>query len=77
MCNSGYFFSFVDGLGTLSARSFLASTHARFHKELDKEMSNTMNFYKTWFAVYESLVRRSCPVYIKQQMQLCFCPGRL
>ena len=34
MCNSGYFLSYVDGLGTSYARSFLASTNARFYKEL-------------------------------------------
>ena len=40
MCNSGYFLSYVDGLSTSYARSFLASIHARFHKELEREMSN-------------------------------------
>ena len=34
MCNSG-FLSYLDGLGTSYARSFLASTHVRFYKELD------------------------------------------
>ena len=34
MCNSGYFLSYVDGLDTSYARSFLASTNARFYKEL-------------------------------------------
>ena len=29
-----------NGLGTSYALSFLASTHARFYKELDREMSN-------------------------------------
>ena len=38
MCNSGYFLSYVDGLGTSYARSFLASTNARFYKELDREI---------------------------------------
>ena len=35
MCNSGYFLSYVDGLDTSYARSFLASTNARFYKEQD------------------------------------------
>ena len=35
MCNSGYFLSYVDGLGTSYARSFLASTNARFYKKQD------------------------------------------
>ena len=48
MCNSGYFLSYVDGLGTSYARSFLASTHARFYKELDKEMSNKQRFYENF-----------------------------
>ena len=39
MRNSGYFLSYVDGLRTSFARSFLASTHARFYKELEREMS--------------------------------------
>ena len=46
MCNLGYFLSYVGGLGTsyMYACSFLASTHARFSKELYKEMSNKENF---------------------------------
>ena len=44
MGNSGYFLSCVDGLGALYARSSLASTHARFYKELDREMSNKRLF---------------------------------
>ena len=42
MCNSGYFLSYVEGLDTSYARSFLTSTHARFSKELDREMSNKL-----------------------------------
>ena len=34
MCNLGYFLSYMDGLGTSYARSFRASTNARFYKEL-------------------------------------------
>ena len=38
------------------AHSFLASTHARFYKELNKQMSNTINFKNTWFAeIYKKL----------------------
>ena len=44
MCNSGYFLSYVDGLVTSYARSFLASTNARFYKELDREMLNKRRF---------------------------------
>ena len=36
--------TYVDGLGASYARSFLASTHARFYKELDREMSNKRRF---------------------------------
>ena len=43
MCNSGYFLSYVEGLGTSYARSFLASTNARFYKELDREMLNNFD----------------------------------
>ena len=43
MCNSG-FLSYVDDLGTSYARSFQASTYARFYKELDGEMSNNQRF---------------------------------
>ena len=46
MCTSGYFLSYVDGLGTSYARSVLAYTHARFYKELDREMSNKRRFYE-------------------------------
>ena len=46
MCNSGNFLSCGDGLGTSYARSFLASAHARFHKELDREMSNKQQIFK-------------------------------
>ena len=51
MCNSGYFLSYVIGLGTSYARSFLASTHARFYKELDRECQINGDFKKTlpWF----------------------------
>ena len=38
MCNSGYFLSYVDALGTSCARSFLANTHERFPKGLDREL---------------------------------------
>ena len=48
MRNSGYFLSYVDGLFTSYARSFLASTHARFYKELDREMSKNGDFKKTF-----------------------------
>ena len=44
MYNSGYFLSYVDGLGASYARSFLASTRARFYKELDREMSYKRSF---------------------------------
>ena len=44
MYNSGYFLSYADGLGTSYARSFLASTHTRFSKELDMEVSNKRRF---------------------------------
>ena len=44
MCNSGYFLSYVDGLGTSYVRSFLASTNARFYMELDREMLNKRRF---------------------------------
>ena len=38
--------SFVDGLGTSYACSFLASTHlARFYKELNKEISKFFGIY--------------------------------
>ena len=49
MCNSGYFLSYVDGLGTSTgyvtpwsyARSFLSSTNARFYKEQDAAQAFT------------------------------------
>ena len=44
MCNLGYLLSYVDGLGASYARSFLATTRARFYKELDKEMSSKRRF---------------------------------
>ena len=44
MYNSGYFLSYVDGLGTSYARSFLASTRARFYTGLDMVMSNKRRF---------------------------------
>ena len=44
MCNSGYFLSYVDGSGMSYAHSFLASTHARFYEELDREMSNKRRY---------------------------------
>ena len=44
MCNSGYFLSYVDGLDTSYAHSFLASTNATFYKELDREMLNKQRF---------------------------------
>ena len=50
MCNSGYFLSYVDGLGTSYARSLLASTNARFYKELDGEMLNKLSTRWPWFA---------------------------
>ena len=40
----GYFLSYVDGLGTSYARSFLASTHVRFYNELDRKMTNKRRF---------------------------------
>ena len=43
MCKSG-FLSYVVDLSTSYARSFLASTNARFYKELDREMSNNGPF---------------------------------
>ena len=47
MCNSGYFLSYVVGLGTSYARSFLAiSTHARFYRELDRECQINGDFKK-------------------------------
>ena len=57
MCNSGYFLSYVDGLGTSYARSFLANTNARFYKELDREMLNKRRFKKKTFHKI-ALVRR-------------------
>ena len=74
----GYFLFYVDGLGTSNARSFLASTQARFHKELDREMSNKRRFWKNFPLDYlgsQKCIKRSCPVYFKQQIKL-FCPGR-
>ena len=44
MYNSGYFLSYVDGLDTSYAHSFLASTNATFYKELDREMLNKQRF---------------------------------
>ena len=35
---------YIDGFGTSYAHSFLASTHARFYKKLDTEMSNKRRF---------------------------------
>ena len=79
MCNSGYFLSYVDGLGTSYAHSFLASTHARFYKELDREMSNKRQFQENFpldcLGSQKYII--SCPVYFKQQTKLCFCPGHL
>ena len=40
----GIFLSYVDGLGTSYARSFLASTNPRFYKELDRETLNKRRF---------------------------------
>ena len=71
MYNSGYFLSYVDGLGASYAHPFLASTHARFCKELDREMSNKRRFLENF------PIKRSCPENLKQQIKLCFCPGRL
>ena len=75
MWNSGYFLSYVDGLGTSYARSFLASTNTRFYKELDREMLNKrrsilrkLSIRLPWFAD----IKGTCPAYFKQQMKLCF-----
>ena len=80
MCNSGYFLSYVDGLGTSYARSFLANTNARFYKELDREMLNKRRFKKNFpqdCLGSQIFIKGTCPAYFKQQMKLCFCPGRL
>ena len=80
MCNSGYFLSYVDGLGTSYARSFLGSAHARFCEELYREMSNERLFQESLpldRLGSQKYIKRSCPVYFEQQMKLCFCPGRL
>ena len=80
MCNSGYFLSYVDGLDTSYARSFLASTNARFYKELDREMLNKRQFQENFpqdCLGLQILIKGSCPAHFKQQMKLCFCPGRL
>ena len=44
------FFSYIDGLCKSHVRSFLASTHARFYKELDRETGKVGNgdFKKTF-----------------------------
>ena len=40
----GVFLVLRDGLSTSYARLFLASTNARFYKELDREMLNKRRF---------------------------------
>ena len=40
----GVFLVLRGGLGMSYARSFLASTNARFYKELDREMLNKRRF---------------------------------
>ena len=80
MCNSGYFLSYVDGLGTSYARSFLANTNARFFKELGREMLNKRRFSENFppdCLGLQIFIKGTCPAYFKQQMKLCFCPGRL
>ena len=43
MCNSGYFLSYVDGLGTSYAH--LASTHATLYKKLDRKLSARFSWF--------------------------------
>ena len=47
----GVFLVLRDGLGTSYARSFLASTNARFYKELDREMLNKRRFKETFHKI--------------------------
>ena len=68
MCNSGYFLSYVDGLGTSYVRSFLASTNARFYKELDREMLDKRRFKENFpQAVLFSIVTPDCGLIQTQQ----------
>ena len=66
----GFFVSYVDGLCRSYARLFLASTHARFYEELDRETA----ILKKLLAIdCLGSQKYSCPVYFKQQLKLCFC----
>ena len=73
MCNSGYFLTYVDGLGTSYARSFLASTNARFNKELDREMLNKrrrkLSTRLPWFA---DIYKRNLPCIFQATNEVMF-----
>ena len=83
MCNSGYFLSYVNGLDTSDARSFLASTNARFYKELDRAMLNKRRFYSQIrcsvppnIATLPSILQCSCAncsEQVAQELASCNC----
>ena len=73
MCNSGYFLSYVDGLGTSYARSFLASTNARFYMELDREILTAilkkLSTRLPWFA---DIYKRKLPSTLQATNEVMF-----
>ena len=65
----GVFLVLRGWLGTSYARSFLASTHARFYKELDREMSNKHSARLPWFT---EIYKKKSPCILRATNEVMF-----